>query len=73
MKRVTKYQDHDGGLHDTPELCKQADIEILAKQQIFEIAQSIHVYNMTADELARELWDYRSSLQGALKDVKCNP
>ena len=66
MKKVTKYQDDNGGLHDTPEEAQQADKEILAKQQLFEIAQSIHVYNMTADELARELWDNRSSLKGVL-------
>lgn len=61
-RKVTKYVDDDGGLHDTMEQAQQADKELLMKSQLADIAQSINCYNMTSDDLAKELYEYRSSL-----------
>lgn len=65
-KKVTKYEDIAGGLHDTLGEAQAADKEALVKEQLMDIARSIHTYNMTADELGRELFEYRTSLRGVL-------
>lgn len=66
MKRVTKYQDEDGGIHDTAAEARQADREIVLKRDLYDIAQTIHCYNQTVDELAKELFDNIDSFKFAL-------
>lgn len=65
-KQVTRFMDDDGGIHKTMKEAQQADKELLMKKQLYDIAQSIHTYNMTVDELAASLFEYRSSLKGIL-------
>jgi hypothetical protein len=66
MKRVTKYQDDGGGIHDTPAEARQADRDIKLMEDMLDIAQTIHSYNQTADQLAKELFDNQSSFEFAL-------
>ena len=64
--KVTMFKAIDGSLHTTLGEAQVADKEALLKDQLMDIARSIHTYNMTADELGRELFEYRSSLKGVL-------
>lgn len=65
-KKVTRFLDDAGGIHKTMLAAQQADKELLMKDQLRDIARSIHTYNMTVDELAEALFEYRSSLKGIL-------
>lgn len=65
-KKVIKYEDTTGRLHDTLYAAQVADREVLLKEQLFDIAQSINCYNMSSDDLAKELFEYRTSIRSAL-------
>lgn len=64
MKQVTKYEDDDGRLHDTPEQAQQADRGILAKKQLNDVLRAID-----AEDHLEDLWEWRATIQKALRDA----
>jgi hypothetical protein len=72
MKRVSKYQDNAGGIHDTAKKARQADRDIALKEDLLDIAQTIHCCSQTTEELAKELFDNIDSFKFAL-GMKPNP
>lgn len=64
-KKVTKWEDIGGGIHELLEDCNAADIRIRVEQSLGSIVEDIHSYNQTRVELVAELINYRNELLDA--------